>query len=54
MLDSIKEAAQAELGQQIQKKIVSEVGNRSFPAEDIAQAAFARLGVTALPPPKRR
>ena len=53
VLDSIKEAAQSELRQQIQKKIVTEVGKRSRPAEDIANAAFKRLGVSAPPPPKK-
>ena len=50
--DSIKEAAQSELGQQLQRKIVREVGKKSRPAEDIAKAAFARLGVP--PPAKKR
>ena len=52
--DSIKEAARSELGQQLQKKIVKEVGKRSRPAEDIAKAAFARLGVSTPPPAKKR
>ena len=52
VLDYIKEAAQSELGQQLQKKIVSEVGKRSRPAEDIAKAA--RLGVPQPPPPKKK
>ena len=54
VLDSIKEAAQAELGQQTQKKIVSEVGKRSRLVEDIPQAAFLRLGVSAPPPPPKK
>ena len=49
---SVKQAAQSELGQQLQRKIVSEVGKRSRPAGDIAEVAFARLGVA--PPPKKR
>ena len=52
--DSIKDAARSELGQQLQKKIVKEVGKRSRPAEDIAKAAFARLGVSTPPPVKKR
>lgn len=52
--DSIKGVAQSELGQHLQEKIVKEVGKRSRPAEDIAKAAFARLGVPAPPPKKKR
>ena len=52
--DSIKEAARSELGQQLQKTIVREIGKKSRPAQDIAEAAFERFGVTAPPPAKKR
>ena len=52
--DSIKEAAKSELGQQLQKTIVREIGKKSRPAQDIAQAAFERFGVTAPPPAKKK
>ena len=52
--DSIKEAAKSELGQQLQKTIVREIGKKSRPAQDIAEAAFERFGVTAPPPAKKR
>ena len=52
--DSIKEAARSELGQQLQKTIVREIGKKSRPAQDIAEAAFERFGVTAPPPTKKR
>ena len=54
--ESVKNAARSELGQQLQNKIISEVGN-TFPgsrkrARNITKTAFEKLGVAQ--PKKRR
>ena len=52
--DSIKRAAQSDLGRQFQKKIISEVGEKTrvLGGPNLAEAAFKKLGI-AEPPPKR-
>ena len=40
--------------QLFEKVLVREIGKKSRPAQDIAEAAFERFGVTAPPPTKKR